>query len=95
MRGYVIFEIEITNAERYEDYKKMVPPTVEKFGGKFVVRGGSVMPLEGGWAPKRLGIIEFSSVEQARAWYDSPEYAPAKKLRQETARSRLLIVEGI
>ena len=95
MRGYVIFEIEITNPDRYEDYKKMVPPTVEKFGGRFVARGGKIEPLEGGWSPKRLGIIEFPSVDQARAWYNSPDYAPAIKIRQEAARSKLLIVEGV
>ena len=95
MRGYVIFEIEITNPERYEDYKKMVPPTLERFGGRFVVRGGKIETLEGDWSPKRLGVIEFPSVDQAREWYNSPDYAPAKKLRQETSRGKLLIVEGV
>ena len=95
MRGYLIFEIEVTNPERYEDYKKMVPATIEKFGGRFVVRGGKIEPLEGGWSPKRLGIIEFPSVEQAKAWYDSADYAPAKTLRQEVSRGKILIVEGV
>ena len=95
MSGYLIFDIDITNPEKYEEYKKMVPPTLEKFGGRFVVRGGRVEPLEGNWSPKRIGVIEFPSVEQARAWWESQDYAPAKKLRQEASKTKMLIVEGL
>jgi uncharacterized protein (DUF1330 family) len=95
MSGYLIFDIDITNPEKYEEYKKMVPPTLEKFGGRFVVRGGRVEPLEGNWSPKRIGVIEFPSVEQARAWWESQDYAPAKKLRQEASNTKMLIVEGL
>ena len=73
----------------------MVPPSLAKFGGRFVVRGGQVHPMEGTWTPKRFVLVEFPSVEQAKAWWASPEYAEAKALRQATAGSHLIIVEGL
>jgi uncharacterized protein (DUF1330 family) len=92
--AYVIGEIEVTDPSTYEDYRKQVPAVVSKYGGKFVVRGGKVETLEGGWAPKRLVVLEFPSLEQAQKWYRSPEYAPLIKLRQSASRGKLLIVEG-
>jgi uncharacterized protein (DUF1330 family) len=94
MTAYVIGEIEITDPALYEEYRKQVLPVVTKYGGKFIVRGGKVEPLEGGWSPKRLVALEFPSGEQARSFYRSPEYAPLIKLRQKASRGRLLIVEG-
>ena len=95
MAAYVINDMVVTDPARFEDYKKLSPATVAQYGGRFLARGGRVEPLEGGWSPERLVIIEFPSVEQARAWADSPEYAPAKHLRQETASSRMIVVEGM
>jgi uncharacterized protein (DUF1330 family) len=92
--GYVIAEVDVTDPQAYEEYRKLVPATVERYGGRFVVRGGAVEPLEGGWQPKRLVVIEFDSLEQARNWYRSPEYAPAMALRHEAASSRVVLVEG-
>jgi len=94
MAAYVIAEVEVTDPATYEEYRKLVPPTLAKYGGKFLVRGGAVEPKEGGWEPKRLVVLEFASMEQARKWYHSPEYAPALALRLKAARSRLLLVEG-
>ena len=94
MAAYVIGDIEVTDPGIYDDYRKQVLATVEKYGGRFAVRGGKVEPLEGGWSPKRIVLLEFPSFEQARKWYRSPEYAPLIKLRQKGARGRLLIVEG-
>ena len=94
MKGYVIAEIEVTDQAIYDDYRKQVLATVEKYGGRFAVRGGKVEPLEGGWSPKRIVLLEFPSFEQAQKWYRSAEYAPLIKLRQKGARGRLLIVEG-
>ena len=94
MTAYVIAEVEVTDPATYEEYRKLVPPTLAKYGGKFLVRGGAVESKEGGWEPKRLVVLEFASMEQARQWYHSPEYAPALALRQKAARSRLLLVEG-
>lgn len=81
MPGYVIAEIEITDPSLFEEYRTQVPATVQKYGGKFLARGGAVQSLEGGWQPKRLVVLEFSSVEQARRWYDSEEYRAPKALR--------------
>jgi uncharacterized protein (DUF1330 family) len=94
MAAYVIGEIEVTDPSLYDDYRKQVLATVQKYGGRFIVRGGRVEPLEGGWAPKRVVVLEFPSLEQAHKWYRSPEYAPLITLRQKAARGRLLLVEG-
>ena len=94
MAAYVIGDIEVTDQGIYDDYRRQVLATVEKYGGRFAVRGGKVEPLEGGWSPKRIVLLEFPSFEQAQKWYRSPEYAPLIKLRQKGARGRLLIVEG-
>ena len=72
----------------------MVPPSLEAFGGRFLVRGGKVETLEGAWTPNRLVIVEFPSVERAKAWWSSAEYAEAKALRQATAKTKLIVVEG-
>ena len=95
MSAYVIAEIEITDPAAYEDYRKQVPGVIAKYGGKYVVRGGKVEPMEGGWSPKRLAVVEFPSLQQALKWYRSPEYAPLIKTRQKAARGKLIIVEGV
>ena len=94
MAGYVVAEVEVTDSAIYEEYRKLVPGTVAKYDGKFLVRGGAVEPKEGGWHPKRLVVLEFPSLEQARKWYASPEYAPALALRLKPARTKVLLVEG-
>ena len=94
MAAYVIGEIEVTDPATYEDYRKQVPAVVTKYGGKFVVRGGKLEPLEGGWSPKRIVVLEFPSLEQAQKWYRSPEYAPLIELRQRASRGKLILVEG-
>ena len=95
MKGYVIVEIEILDQGNYGKYRQMAASSIQQYGGTYVVRGGRIEPLEGEWRPQRLAIVEFESLERAKAWYDSPEYAPAKKIRQEASRSKILIVEGV
>jgi uncharacterized protein (DUF1330 family) len=92
--AYVIAEVDVTDPATYEEYRKLVPPTITRYGGKFLVRGGAVETKEGGWQPKRLVVLEFASMDQARKWYHSPEYAPALALRLKAARSKVLLVEG-
>lgn len=94
MAAYVIAEIEITDPTAYEDYRKQVPGVIARYGGKYVVRGGKVESLEGGWSPKRLAVVEFPSMEQAMKFYRSPEYAPLIKIRQKASKGKLVIVEG-
>jgi len=93
--AYVIAEVNVTDPKLYDDYRKQVPATVEKYGGRFAVRGGAVESKEGGWNPARLVVLEFPSMEQARKWYNSPEYAPALALRLKAANARLILVEGV
>ncbi len=72
-----------------------MPGTVEKYGGKFLVRGGQVQTLEGDWKPRRIVVTEFPSIEQARRWYDSEEYRALRALRSRTARGSVVLVEGV
>jgi uncharacterized protein (DUF1330 family) len=95
MPAYVINDMEITDPQRFEEYKRLSPPTVAAYGGRFLARGGEVTPLEGGWEPRRLVMLEFPSVEQAQAWLDSPEYAPARRLRELSAKSRMVVIDGV
>jgi uncharacterized protein (DUF1330 family) len=93
--AYVIAVVNITDPARYEGYRAMVLPTITAFGGRFIARGGKTEVLEGQWDPRRMVIIEFPSMEQARAWWGSPEYAEAKALRQATSESTLILVDGV
>jgi uncharacterized protein (DUF1330 family) len=93
--AYVVTEIEVIDKDRYEAYKQMVVPTIAAYGGKFLVRGGPTETLEGTWSPQRFVIVEFSSKAQAKAWWGSPEYAEAKALRQATARTEMIVAEGL
>jgi uncharacterized protein (DUF1330 family) len=94
MAAYVIAEVTVTDPQGFEAYRQMVPATLAHYGGKFIVRGGSMAKLEGNWEPKRLVIIEFESVERAQQWWASEEYREAKALRQRTAQTNLLVIEG-
>lgn len=95
MAAYVIAEIEVTDPSKYEEYRRQVLATIEKHGGRFLVRGGNAEGLEGGWKPGRLVVLEFPSYDQAQKWYRSPEYAPLIELRQAASHGRLCIVQGV
>ncbi|MEK6244230.1 MAG: DUF1330 domain-containing protein [Pseudomonadota bacterium] len=95
MAAYVIAEVNVTDPGLYDEYRKLVPATVEKYGGRFAVRGGKVESKEGGWAPARFVVLEFPTMEQARKWYHSPEYAPALALRLKAANAKVILVEGV
>ena len=97
MAGYIVADIEITDPDEYHMYGQKVRATVEQYGGKYLTRGVSSSPetLDGNWKTKILAIIEFPSVEQAKTWYDSPEYSAIKSIRQRASISSLLLVHGI
>lgn len=95
MAAYIILDIEVTDPEGYEEYKKIGPPTVGGYGGKYLVRGGVAEGAEGDWTPSRVVVLEFPSMEQARAWLNSPEYAPARALRHRYSKSKAVIVQGV
>ncbi len=94
MSAYLIAEVDVTDPAAYEEYRKIVPATIAKYGGKYLVRGGAVDAKEGGWQPTRLVVLEFASMAQAKKWYHSPEYAPALAIRTKAARSKVVLVEG-
>ena len=94
-RAYVIAQATVSNPEQYEGYKALAGAAVAKYGGKYIVRGGATHLLEGDWAPPRLVILEFDSVEQAKRFYDSPEYRAAREQRQGAAQMNMLVVEGL
>ena len=95
MTAYVIVDIHVTDPIRYEDYKQLAAPTVELYGGKYMARGGKTETLEGDWSPTRLVILQFESVEQAKNWLNSPEYSGPRNIRHETAKSNMIVVEGL
>lgn len=94
MAAYVIAEIELTDPSAYEDYKKVVPATIEAYGGKYLTRGGAAENLEGKWIPKRIVILEFDSMERAKQWWHSEEYKAPKRLRQSASYTNMIVVEG-
>lgn len=95
MSAYIVADIEIHDAARYETYKRMAPPSIAQYGGRYLTRAGATDVLEGDWTPKRFVILEFPTMEQARAWWSSPEYAEAKALRQSITTTRMILTEGL
>jgi uncharacterized protein (DUF1330 family) len=95
MPAYLVIEIEVSDPEIYAEYKSRVPATLDRFGGRYVVRGGPVVPLAGDWRPERIVILEFPSAEALRSWNDSPEYREIAPLRERSARTRAIALEGI
>ena len=95
MPAFVIVDIEVRDPEAYENYKSLVPASVEAYGGRFIARGGATESLEGEWAPERIVVLEFPSLERARQWWASPEYSDAKAIRMRAARTRMIATEGI
>ena len=95
MRAFVIVEISIHDPELYEEYKKLTPASVTAYDGKFIVRGGKTETLEGNWQPGRFVVLQFPSVERAKEWWASEEYAPAKAIRQANAETKMILVEGL
>ena len=85
MAAYVIVDVRINDPVTYAEYKQLTPAAIAAYGGRFVVRGGQTETLEGDWSPGRIVVLEFESVERAREWWASAEYAPAKALRQRSS----------
>jgi uncharacterized protein (DUF1330 family) len=94
MPVYMIVEITVKAAPRYAEYIAAARPIVERFGGRYVVRGGPVISLFGDWVPERIIVIEFPSAQRLRECFGSPEYQSIAPLRQESTVSRAIVVEG-
>ena len=95
MPAYIIVDVKIINPDDYEVYKTLTPASLTPYQGKFIVRGGPAETLEGDWHPGRIVILEFPNSERARQWWNSPEYAPAKLIRQGASDTRMILVEGV
>ena len=95
MCAYIILEIDVRDTVLYEDYKKLAPLSVQAYGGKYLVRGGQVEPIEGDWQPSRIVVLEFENSEKAKSWLNSSEYKPAWEMRKKGAFTRSILVEGI
>lgn len=95
MPAYVIVDTKIHDAEGYEKYKVLARPIAEKFGGRYLARGGAMDVVDADlWSPTRMVLLEFPDVESARRFNDSDEYAPVKAMRHEYADSTLVIIDG-
>ena len=94
MPGYLIANIKVTDPEGFERYRAGVPAVIAQFGGRYLVRGGAMERVENAEGFNRVIILEFPSLAAARAFYDSPEYAPLLKLRLETTESQAVMIEG-
>lgn len=95
MPAYLIVNVEITDPEKYEEYRKVASPTVDAFGGKYLARGGTSEALEGDWTPNRLIVIEFESIDRAKEWWSSETYRIPKQMRQASANAQMIVVEGV
>ncbi|MDQ6681038.1 MAG: DUF1330 domain-containing protein [Pseudomonadota bacterium] len=93
--AYIIANVKVTNPAQYEEYKRLSSHAMQVHGAEVCVRGGKVEVLEGEWQPDRLVVLKFPSVEQARAFNESVEYAAARKSRQGAAVMRMVLVEGV
>lgn len=94
MKAYVIVEVSITDKIQYEEYKKLAPAVVTAYNGRFLVRGGRTETLEGDWEPERMVVVEFPSLAKAHEWWNSDQYSKAKAIRQRSAHTKMVIVEG-
>lgn len=95
MAAYAILTIAVEDADAYAAYRERSPAALERYGGRYLARGGAIEPVEGDWRPERVVILEFPSLERAHEWYDSPEYRAIREIRQRAAPTRMIFVDGV
>ena len=95
MAAYVIAQIKINDLETFKKYQADVPATIEKYGGKYHVRGGDITPKEGGWTPERVVVLEFPDMDTVHRWYDSDDYQAILKFRTDASDGKMIFVEGM
>ena len=95
MAGYLIARVTVTDPEKYQNYTAVTPGLIAKYGGRFLVRGGETVTLEGPEATERIVVVEFESLERAQAMYRSDEYQAAIKLRAGAATAQFIAVAGV
>jgi uncharacterized protein (DUF1330 family) len=94
MSAFIIVQINVTNKELYKEYLEVVTPTVKNYGGEYLIRGGKYKVLLGEWNYERTVIIKFSTFKIAMDWYNSKEYTPIKKIREDNSKGNAIIIEG-
>jgi uncharacterized protein (DUF1330 family) len=94
MPGYLVFDIEITDPAAWEEYRRVAGPIMAAGGGRFLVASSRVEPLEGGWNPATLSVVEFPSFEAAREFYHSDAYQATVPLRRKASRGRGVLIES-
>jgi len=95
MSAFLISDVTVRDADAFQLYRTRAAASIAKHGGRYLVRGGAIEPLEGGWSPRAVVIVEFPTLEQARAWYGSSDYALALQVRDAALERNLILVDGI
>lgn len=95
MVAYLLIRVDVQDWDRYRDYMRATPDALAKFDGRFIARGGEVVTLEGPEETRRVALVEFPSIEQAKAFYASPEYAAAKELRAGACEAQFVVIDGL
>jgi len=94
-KAYVLVDVDVTDPQAYQTYKEAAQRAVAAHGGRYIVRGGAAEVLEGDRRPGRLVVLEFADAAAARAWFHSPEYQAAAKLRRAASTASFILVEGV
>ena len=94
-RAYLISDVTAKDRDAFDHYRTHAAAAIARFGGRYLVRGGTVETLEGEWRPSMVVIVEFPDIEAAQAWYRSPDYADALRFRDAALTRDLILVEGI
>jgi uncharacterized protein (DUF1330 family) len=95
MAAYLISDLTVLDGEAFQTYRTRAAQAIAQYGGSYLVRGGEVQTLEGIWNPRNIVVVEFPSLAQARAWYQSQEYAQALEVRDRALRRNLIFVDGV
>ncbi len=95
MAAYLIAQVTVTDPDRFADYRAAVPAVIANYGGRYIIRGGDVEAFEGSHDGRRLVIVEFPSMDRARAFWQSPEYREVRRLREGAAIMDVVAVEGV
>ena len=95
MAYYLVADMSITDPELFAEFAEAVPATVQQYGGRYLIRGGELEVAQGDWTPDRVVVIEFESMDQAKAWYDSPEYEGPKQTLARSCNSNFIFIEGV
>ena len=95
MAAYLVVDLDVKDAGALESYRRQVPATIAKYGGRFIVRGGAFEVLEGNWTPKRVVVLEFPSMDALKRWYRSDDYKPLIAERQRHSKGDIIAVDGV